>query len=154
GRATCISPVASCKREPPRSSTSCSKSQLMERTPASRDTRSSVAPAQAAGDSTSIIHRHQFFIAAPACMIRRRSIRPAGDNYFALAVVACRTDHAGHFHRFHQTGGTVVADLQLALYGGNGGAAAFNHVGHRLVVKRVLFGVVVTATVHATKGTA
>src|SRR5690554_959782 len=61
------------------------------------------------------------------------------------------TDHTGHFHGFHQSGRPVVADLELALHRGNGGAPRLQYKSHRLVVEGILLGIVATtaATVEA-----
>src|SRR5690606_22582239 len=58
-------------------------------------------------------------------------------DHFARAVGVHGRDDAGHFHGLDHAGGPVVADLQLALHGGNRGAPAFGHETHRFVIERV-----------------
>src|SRR5690606_23659184 len=47
-------------------------------------------------------------------------------------------DDPGHLHGLDHARGAVVADLQLALHGGNGSAPAFGDETYRLVVQRIL----------------
>jgi len=44
------------------------------------------------------------------------SVSATRRQYFALAIMAGFADHAGHFHRFDQSGGAVITNLEFSLY--------------------------------------
>src|SRR5690554_3792272 len=58
---------------------------------------------------------------------------------FPGTIVTRRTDHTRGFHGIYQVCGTVVADLEFTLYGGDRHPPILRHKGDRLVEQRVSF---------------
>ncbi len=83
-------------------------------------------------------------------MAKRPSIVPRRRQHLAVAVVPLLADDALRLHLFDDARGAVIADAELALYAGDGGAAFIHHEIHRLVKQRIQLFV----AVHPATGTA